>query len=234
MNGSARARERAVKVLVVEDSERMAKSLKKGLTEECYAVDVADDGVQGLRMAESGDYDLVLLDVNLPRMDGFTVIRELRAKRSDVPVIMVTARDAVEDRVEGLDGGADDYLVKPFSFEELLARIRATMRRPGARQQPVLEYGDLSLDPAAGRAHRAGNALKLSAREFSLLRIFMSQPDSILSRARLFEGVWESEYDGSSNVLDVYINYLRNKLEEHGERVIHTVRGRGYIFGEAQ
>lgn len=222
----------AMKILVVEDSARMARSLKKGLGEEGYVVDVANDGVIGLHEATGGEYDLILLDVNLPGMDGFTLIRELRRKRSDVPVIMVTARDDVRDRVEGLDGGADDYLTKPFSFEELLARIRAAMRRPGACAQPVLAYEDVELDPAKGVVSKGGNSLNLSAREFSLLREFMSHQGAILTRARLYEAIWETDYDGMSNVLDVYVNYLRNKLEESGgQRLIHTVRGRGYVFG---
>jgi DNA-binding response OmpR family regulator len=224
--------ELTMRILVVEDSERMAQLLKKGLTEECYAVDIARDGPEGLRLAQSGEYDLVVLDVNLPDLDGFCVIRALRQARSDVPVIMVTARDSVADRVAGLDGGADDYVVKPFSFEELLARVRALLRRPGARGQPVLRFEDIELDPAKGQATRGGRPLFLSAREFALLRVLLTHVDQIMTRARLYESVWSSEYDGTSNVLDVYVNYLRNKLEEHGaSRVIHTVRGRGYVLG---
>jgi DNA-binding response OmpR family regulator len=221
-----------MKILVVEDSQRMAQSLHKGLTEESYAVDVASDGPNGLHMAQTGEYDLVLLDVNLPGFDGFEVINRLRGSRSDVPVIMVTARDDLRDRVEGLNSGADDYLTKPFAFEELLARIRATMRRPGARSEPIFRHEDIELDPAKGRATRAGRALNLTAREFALLREFMANLDCVLSRARLYESVWGSQYDGLSNVLDVYVNYLRNKLEDDGgTRVMHTVRGRGYRFG---
>ena len=223
-----------MKVLVIEDSPRMAQTLQKGLAEECYAVDVAADGPAGLRMACGGDYDLVLLDVNLPGADGFSVVRDLRKVRSDVPVVMVTARDSVDDRVRGLDGGADDYVTKPFSFQELLARIRAVTRRPGARAQPVLACGDVELDPATGRAARGGRPLELSAREFALLAAFLRSPGRILTRSALYEAVWGSEYDGMSNVLDVYVNYLRNKLEARGgPRVIHTVRGRGYVFGDA-
>jgi two-component system, OmpR family, copper resistance phosphate regulon response regulator CusR len=223
-----------MKVLVVEDSERMARSYEKGLGEEGYVVTVASDGPTGLQLARGGDFDVVILDVNLPGgLDGFRIVRRLRQSRSDVPVIMVTARDGVQDRIEGLDGGADDYVVKPFSFAELLARIRAIVRRPGARAEPILRFADVELDPASGRVIRGGNALDLSAREFSLLRAFMRQPGHILGRAQLYEAVWGTEYDGLSNVLDVYVNYLRNKLEEGGgPRVIHTVRGRGYVFGE--
>ena len=224
-----------MRVLVVEDSPRMAQTLQKGLAEECYAVDLASDGQQGLRMARGGDYDAVLLDVNLPGMDGFALVRELRKVRSDVPVLMVTARDTVEDRIQGLDGGADDYVTKPFSFQELLARIRAVTRRPGARAQPVLRHADVELDPASGRATRGGSPLELSAREFALLAALMRNAGRIMSRSALYEAVWGSEYDGLSNVLDVYVNYLRNKLEaDKGDRLIHTVRGRGYTFGDPQ
>ncbi len=210
----------------------MAQALKKGLEEECYSVEIATEGISGLSLAAGGDYDLVLLDINLPGMDGFTLMRELRSKRSDVPVIMVTARDDVRDRIEGLDGGADDYIVKPFSFEELLARVRATLRRPGGRAEPILRHGDIDLDSAQGRASRAGRSLDLSAREFALLRVFMTNIGRVLTRTRLYESVWGTDYDGNSNVLDVYVNYLRGKLEAGGlTRVIHTLRGRGYIFG---
>ena len=223
-----------MKILVVEDSPRLAGSLKKGLGEESFTVDVFHDGEGGLHAARTGDYDLVLLDVNLPGMDGLALVRELRRSRSDVPVIMLTARDSVEDRVAGLDSGADDYVTKPFSFQELLARVRAVARRPGARSEPVLRAGDVELDPSAGRAARGGRQLDLSAREFALLWAFMRNAGRVVSRAALYEAVWGAEYDGLSNVLDVYVNYLRNKLEDGGAaRVIHTVRGRGYVFGEA-
>jgi two-component system, OmpR family, copper resistance phosphate regulon response regulator CusR len=223
----------SMKVLVIEDSDRMARSLQKGLGEEGYVVELAGDGPTGLRLARSGDFDLVLLDLNLPGMDGLELVRELRKSRSDVPVVMVTARDSVEDRIAGLDGGADDYIAKPFSFSELLARVRAVMRRPGTRTEAILRHADIELDPASGRASRGGKPLELSAREFALLRAFMRQPGHILGRAQLYEAVWGDQYDGLSNVLDVYVNYLRNKLEAAGGmRVIHTVRGRGYVFGE--
>ena len=221
---------KSLKVLVVEDSPRMSSAIKKGLTEESYDVTVEADGICGLEQAIGGEYEIVLLDVNLPRLDGFGFIRELRQRRSDIPVIMVTARDSVTDRIEGLDGGADDYIVKPFSFDELLARMRALLRRPGSRATPVLEYGDISLDPGTGRATRGGQNLMLSAREFALLRTLLASQNKIVSRAELYETVWNAS-DGSSNIVDVYINYLRNKLETHGPRIIHTARGRGYLLG---
>src|SRR5437762_912303 len=176
-----------MRVLVVEDSLRLSQSYKKGLTEEAYAVDVALNGADGLHMARSGEYDLVILDVNLPGMDGFELMRQLRVTRSDVPVLMVTARDAIEDRIKGLDVGADDYMVKPFSYGELLARMRALLRRPGSRAQTMLKYNDIELDPASGRVYRSGRQLALSAREFALLRVFLSNPNKVLSRANLFE-----------------------------------------------
>lgn len=220
-----------MRVLVIDDAVRMAKSLKKGLTEVGYEVDVAGNGCDGLQLARTGDYDLVLLDVNLPGLDGFAFIKQLRADRSDVPVIFVTARDSVADRVDGLNLGGDDYLVKPFAFDELLARIRALLRRPGARAKPILCFEDIQLDPGKGQAFRNGKLLPLSATEFTLLHVFMSNVNQTLSRARLFEAVWNTTYQGQSNILEVYVNYVRNKLEEQGSRVIFTVRGQGYVFG---
>ena len=229
----SRSAKKAMRVLVVEDSMRMAQLMREGLLEEDYLVDVATDGLDGLRMAAGGDYDLVLLDINLPGIDGFEFMKRLCTARSDVPVMMVTARDDVQNRVDGLDSGADDYLVKPFSFEELLARMRALLRRPASHAQTLLSYGDIELDCVAGRASRAGKSLSLSSREFALLRVLLEHPNQIIARERLFESVWRVKFDGASNVLEVYINYLRNKLEEHGRpRAIHTVRGRGYLLGD--
>ncbi len=223
-----------MRVLVVEDSVRMARSMKKGLSEEGYEVGLVSNGIEGLQQARTGDYDLVLLDVNLPGIDGFAFIRQLRSERSDVPVIFVTARDSVSDRIEGLNFGGDDYLVKPFAFEELLARIRALLRRPGARAKPHLHFEDIDLDPGKGQAFRKGKLLPLSAREYSLLHVFMMNANQVMSRATLFEAVWNANYEGQSNVLEVYVNYLRNKLEDNGgSRVIFTVRGQGYTFGHA-
>ncbi len=218
-------------ILIIEDSPRMAGLLEKGLAEEGFMVRTAADGHRGLDAACSGDCDLVLLDINLPGMDGFTLMRELRKQRSDVPVIMITARDTVDDRVTGLDAGADDYLVKPFVFEELLARIRAVSRRPGSRQMPPLRYGDVELDSASGKAWRAGIPLPLTAKEFNLLRAFLQNPEQDLSREAIERQAWQSEYDGTSNRLDVYVNYLRNKLRQGGRSpLIHTIRGKGYRF----
>jgi len=219
-------------ILIVEDAPRMAAVLRAGLKEEGHVVETAADGLTGLALARDGGLDLMLLDLNLPGLDGLELLRRLRAVRSDLPVIIVSARDAVADRVAGLDLGADDYLAKPFSFAELLARVRAVARRPGARAEPALVHAGVRLDPAAGQAWRGERALDLSAREFALLGQFLASPEQALSRARLYENVWGFNHDGASNVLDVYVNYLRNKLETGGEpRLIHTVRGRGYRFG---
>lgn len=222
-----------MRILIVEDSARMRRVLEAGLTEEGYAVESAPDGPAGLSLAWDGRFDLMLLDLNLPGLDGLDLLRQLRAGRSDLPVIVVSARDGVDDRVAGLDAGADDYLVKDFSFEELLARMRAVARRPGARAEPVLSYGDLTLDPGRGRAFRGERPLDLSAREYALLRMLLRHADQVVSRSRLYESVWNISYDALSNVLDVYIRLLRNKMEAAGEpRLIHTVRGRGYRLGE--
>lgn len=221
-----------MRVLVVEDSERMAKALKQGLREEGYQPEVAVDGPSGLKLAQSGAFDLVLLDVNLPGLDGFGFMQVLRSERNDVPVLMVTARDAVEDRVRGLDQGADDYLAKPFEFEELLARVRSLLRRPGPRALNVLTWDDLRLDLLAGKASRGGRKLDLTAREFSLLRALLSRAGEPVDRAALVAEVWGQDAALESNVLEVTVNHLRLKLEAGGEpRVLHTLRNRGYVLG---
>lgn len=221
-----------MRVLVVEDSERMARALKQGLREEGYLPEVAGDGPTGLKLAQSGAFDLVLLDVNLPGLDGFGFVQALRRERSDVPVLMVTARDSVADRVKGLDLGADDYLPKPFDFDELLARIRSLLRRPGARAASVLSWDDVRVDLFAGKAVRGARALELTAREFALLRVLLTRANQPVDRAELFAEVWSQEAAPESNVLEVTINHLRLKLEAGGEpRVLHTLRNRGYLLG---
>lgn len=218
-----------MRVLVVEDEVKMARALRRGLEQEGHAVDLAADGEEGLRLATERDYDVVVLDVLLPGRDGFAVCAELRGRRRWVPVLMLTARDAVEDRIRGLDVGADDYVVKPFSFAELLARLRALVRRGPAERPPVLEVGDLTLDPATHAVTRGGLSVELSAREFSLLEFLMRHPDEVVSRARILEHVWDYNYAGFSNVVDVYVGYLRRKLERpFGRPLIRTVRGVGY------
>ena len=207
----------------------MARLVKRGLEEEGVAVDVADRGEDAVWMAGSTEYDVVVLDVMLPGLDGFEVCRRLRADEVWTPVVMLTARDAVEDRVAGLDGGADDYLVKPFSFEELLARLRALARRGSAERPAVLQAGDLRLDPATRRATRGDAEIALSQKEYALLETLMRRPGVVLSRLQLLEHAWDDTYENRSNVIDVYIRYLREKIDRpFGTDTIETVRGVGY------
>jgi two-component system OmpR family response regulator len=207
----------------------MAGLVKRGLEEEGIAVDVADRGEDAVWMAASTEYDVVVLDVMLPGLDGFEVCRRLRADDVWTPVLMLTARDAVEDRVAGLDGGADDYLVKPFSFEELLARLRALARRGAGERPVVLEAGDLRLDPAARRVARGGTVIELTQKEYALLETLMRRPGVALSRLQLLEHAWDDTYENRSNVVDVYIRYLREKIDRpFGTDTIETVRGVGY------
>ena len=218
-----------MRVLVVEDEPKMAGLVKRGLEEEGMAVDVAARGEDAVWMAGSTEYDAVVLDVMLPGLDGFEVCRRLRADDVWTPVLMLTARDAVEDRVAGLDGGADDYLVKPFSFEELLARLRALARRGAAERPSVLEVGDLRLEPATRRVTRGGVEISLSRKEFALLETLMLRPGRALSRLQLLEHAWDDTYENRSNVVDVYIRYLREKVDRpFGADTIETVRGVGY------
>jgi two-component system, OmpR family, response regulator len=218
-----------MRVLVVEDEPKMAGLVKRGLEEEGIAVDVAGRGEDGVWMAGSTEYDVVVLDVMLPGLDGFEVCRRLRADEVWTPVLMLTARDAVEDRVAGLDGGADDYLVKPFSFDELLARLRALARRGSAERPAVLEAGNLRLDPATRRASRGDVQIALSQKEYALLETLMRRPGVVLSRLQLLEHAWDDTYENRSNVIDVYIRYLREKIDRpFGTDTIETVRGVGY------
>jgi DNA-binding response OmpR family regulator len=218
-----------MRILVVEDERRIAAFIKRGLEEESYAVDVAYDGEEVLDWTAVADYDLILLDVLLPRKDGIQVCRELRSRGSKVPILMLTARDAVEDRVHGLDSGADDYLVKPFAFQELLARIRALLRRQGESRTGQLRVGDLVLDTVTHRAIRAGQVIELTAREYALLEFLMRHPRQVLSRTQIAEHVWSYDFYSTSNVVDVYIGYLRRKIDQgHDVKLIRTVRGAGY------
>ena len=210
---------------MVEDEPRMAGLLKRALQEEGHAVDVAADGREGLWLAAENTYGAIVLDVMLPGLDGIGVCRQLREAGSWVPVLMLTARDGVGDRVRGLDAGADDYLVKPFSLLELAARLRALARRDDRSRPVILAEGDLRLDPAAKRAWRAGTELQLSPKEFSLLELFLRHPGQVLTRLQIIEAVWDFAYDGGSNVVDQYVKYLRRKIGWHD---IETVRGRGY------
>ena len=218
-----------MRVLVVEDETRMSRLLKRGLEEEGHAVDLAADGPEGLWLASENPYAAIVLDVMLPGFDGFEVCRRLRAAGVWVPVLMLTARDAVDDRVRGLDAGADDYLVKPFSLLELAARLRALARRDDRARPAVLAERDLKLDPAAKRAWRGSTELQLSPKEFSLLELFLRHPGAVLTRSQILDAAWDFAYDGTSNVVDQYVTYLRKKIDvPFGRRDLETVRGMGY------
>ena len=221
-----------MRILLVEDELKMARALRRGLEQEGYVIDAAVDGHDALRKGLLEEYDAVVLDVMLPGRDGFSVCRELRARGRWVPVLMLTARDGVEDRIRGLDAGADDYLVKPFSFGELLARIRALVRRGASERPATMEADGVVLDPAAHTVARDGAAVDLSAREFALLEFLMRHAGEVVSRSRILEHVWDVNYEGFSNVVDVYVGYLRKKLElPFGRPLIRTVRGVGYGLG---
>ena len=218
-----------MRVLVVEDEIKMASLIRRGLREAGLAADVAIKGEDALWMAQGSPYDAIVLDVMLPGLDGFEICRRLREQGVWAPVLMLTARDSVEDRVAGLDGGADDYLVKPFSFAELLARLRALARRGPIERATLLRAGDLQLDPAAHRVWRGEHEIDLSAKEFALLEIFMRRPGEVLSRYALLEHAWDYDYENRSNVVDVYVRYLREKVDRpFGVESIETVRGAGY------
>jgi two-component system, OmpR family, response regulator len=218
-----------MRILVVEDEAKMAGLIRRGFREEGLATDVAGKGEDALWMAEATDYDAVVLDVMLGGIDGFETCRRLRSGGVRAPVLMLTARDSVEDRIAGLDGGADDYLIKPFSFAELLARLRALVRRGPVERPTVLQVGDLQLDPATRIARRGDTDIDLSAKEFALLEAFMRHPGQVLSRYQLLERAWDRDYESRSNLVDVYVRYLREKLDRpFGVESIETVRGVGY------
>ena len=222
-----------MRVLIVEDELKMASLIRRGLRENGLAADVAVTGEDALWMAGSTDYDAIVLDVMLPGIDGFATCRRLRDDGVWAPVLMLTARDGVEDRIAGLDGGADDYLTKPFSFAELLARLRALARRGSVERAAVLVVGDLRLDPATRRTWRADREIALSAKEFALLETFMRRPGEVLSRLHLLEHAWDYAYENRSNVIDVYVRYLRDKIDRpFGRESIETVRGAGYRLRE--
>jgi two-component system, OmpR family, response regulator len=218
-----------VRILIVEDEVKLASLIRKGLREEGLLADVAIRGEDALWMAGASTYDVIVLDVMLPGIDGFETCRRLRGEGTRTPILMLTARDAVDDRIAGLDTGADDYLTKPFDFGELLARLRALARRGTAEHAPLLRVGDLELDPARRRVRRAATEIPLSTKEFQLLEVFMRHPGEVLSRYQLLEHAWDYEYENRSNVVDVYVRYLREKVDRpfHVES-IETVRGAGY------
>ena len=218
-----------MRVLVVEDELRMASLIRRGLVTEGLSADIARSGEEALVLAQAHEYDAILLDVMLPGINGFETCRRLREDGVWSPVLMLTARDSVEDRVAGLDTGADDYLVKPFAFAELLARLRALVRRGDAERPSVLEVGDLRLDPASREVRRGDEEIRLSAKEFALLETFMRRPGEVLSRLHLLEHAWDFAYENRSNVVDVHVRHLRRKIDEpFGRRSLETVRGSGY------
>jgi two-component system copper resistance phosphate regulon response regulator CusR len=220
----------AMRLLVVEDRPELAAYLHKGLSENGHVVDLARDGIDGLHMAVEGRYDLLVLDVMLPGIDGFGILEAVRRSK-DTPVLMLTARDRVEDRVRGLQGGADDYLVKPFSFSELLARVHALGRRSRGHEATTLQLGDLQLDLARGRAQRAEQRLDLTAKEFKLLALLLQRRGQVLSRTVLAEQVWDMNFDSDTNVVDVAVRRLRSKLDDpYDAKLLHTVRGMGYVL----
>ncbi len=220
-----------MRILLVEDEPDAARILAKGLREEAYAVDVAGDGERALELAFVNDYDLVILDVMLPRRDGFEVCRELRSNGSAVPVLMLTARDAVEDRIAGLDTGADDYLSKPFDFDELLARVRALLRRGPALLPAVINVSDMAVDTRARRVSRGGRDVELTAKEYALLEYLARRAGEVVSRADIAEHVWDESYDPFSKVIEVFIQRLRRKVDDgHALKLIRTRRGEGYML----
>ncbi|MFH1855841.1 MAG: response regulator transcription factor [Candidatus Omnitrophota bacterium] len=220
-----------MRILLVEDEKKIAVFVKRGLEEECYAVDAVSDGESALYSAGVNQYDLIILDLMLPRMDGISICKELRLQKTGAAILMLTAKDSVDDKVKGLDSGADDYLTKPFAFEELLARVRALLRRPKTEKPAVIKLADLELDRAARKVSRAGKEIALSNKEFALLEYLMFHVNQVVTRTMISEHVWNEDFDSFTNVIDVYMNYLRNKVDKGFEtQIIHTVRGVGYIL----
>jgi len=220
-----------IRILVVEDEAEIADFVVRGLREEGFTVEHSPDGHDGLHRLTTESWDVILLDWWLPGVDGLQLLERFRQGGGTTPVLFLTARDAVSDRVRGLDGGADDYLCKPFAFEELLARVRSLARRPGGLASTVLAHADVTADLATQQVLRAGRRLDLTAREYALMVLFLRHPGEVLSRTRIYEQVWDERYDGVSNTLEVHVMELRKKLEVHGSRLIQTIRGRGYVFG---
>lgn len=222
-----------MRILIVEDESGIANFVNQGLTEAGYAVDLAWDGREGLDYALAADYDAYVFDIMLPKMDGLELLRELRRRGDKTPTLMLTARDTIEDRVEGLDAGADDYLVKPFAFPELLARVRALLRRPPLQTGTVLQVGDLEMDTARRIVQRQGNPIELSPREYAVLEYLMRHPNQVLTRTQIGEHVWNFDFYNESNVVDVYIGYLRRKIDKDSDQsLIQTIRGVGYRISD--
>ena len=220
-----------MRILVIEDEKKVAHFIKKGLEEEHYAVDTAYDGETGLYMIGTNEYDLIVLDLMIPKIDGLEVLRRIRSNKNNVPILVLTAKDTVEDIVKGLDAGCDDYLTKPFEFIEFLARIRALLRREKIDKEPVLKIANLTLSLVTHKVMRGGKEIELTSKEYALLEYFMRNPDKVLTRTMISEHVWDYHFDSMTNVIDVYVNYLRKKIDKGFEpKLIHTIRGVGYIL----
>jgi DNA-binding response OmpR family regulator len=218
-----------MRILLVEDEMKLSAVIKKGLKEVHYAVDVADNGDDALFMAESNPYDLIILDVMLPGKDGIFICRQLRKKKNDIPILMLTARDDEEDKISGLDSGADDYITKPFSFPEFLARVRALLRRKNKEKSTLLKVADLELDQLTRKAYRASKEIELTPKEYSLLEYFMLNVGQVVTRTMISEHVWNEDFDSFSNIINVYVNYLKKKIDQgHTKQLIHSMRGVGY------
>jgi heavy metal response regulator len=222
-----------LRILVIEDEEKVASFIRKGLEQSAYTVDVALTGEDGIALAEVNDYHAIVLDIMLPGMDGLQVVRQLRARGKTMPVLALTARSSLEDRVQGLDSGCDDYLAKPFAFDELLARLRALLRRASSQRSPRMEYAGLVVDPVTRKVARDGVPITLTNKEYALLEMLLRHPGQVFTRTALMESVWGYDFDSSSNVLEVYMNFLRKKID-HGfpKKLLHTVRGVGYVLRE--
>ena len=222
-----------MRILVVEDEKKVANFIKKGLEEEGFSTDVAYDGEEGVNMATSSVYNLILMDIMMPKKDGLTAIKEIREKNITTPILCLTAKDTVDDIVSGLNIGSDGYLTKPFAFAELVARSRALIRRGNQDRGAELLYADLRIDPVTHKVWRDNNELELTTKEYALLEYFMRNPEQILTRAMIAEHVWDYPFDSFTNIIDVYVNYLRRKVDrDHDKKLIHTVRGAGYILKE--
>jgi len=220
-----------MRILIVEDEKRIADFIARGLKEEDYAVDIAYDGEQGLYLAEINTYDLMIFDIMLPKLNGVDICRKLRSKKNNTPILMLTARDTVKDKVTGLNAGADDYLTKPFSFEELLARVKVLLRRTSANKTPVLKAADLELNQLNHEVKRDNKPVLLTSKEFALLEFFMLNADQVISRSMISEHVWNEEFDSMSNIVDVHVRNLRNKIDDSfKKKLIHTLRGSGYML----
>jgi len=222
-----------MRILVVEDEKKVARFIQQGLEEEHYSVDVAHDGERGALLAETQEYDLLILDLMLPKLSGLEITRRLRTSRIATPILMLTAKTATEDKVAGLDSGADDYLTKPFAFAELLARVRSLLRRGSQEKSTVLSIADLELDTVSHKAKRGDRVIDLTAKEYALLEYFLRNKDRVLSRTIISEHIWDYNFDTGTNLIDVYVNHLRNKIDSgFACKLIHTVRGVGYVMRE--